>query len=243
VSTLRLGCRGQECPRSGTDDRGQECPRSGALDSTGFFRLSACVSQDFLNSRGPIDFHGADLPHWQQEEVLQFVTFRLGDSLPASKLRLWQRERNAWLAKHPEPWTEDTQREYDQLFTVRFEKWLDAGYGSCLLGEPKHRSLLVAVLEYDQPTRVELISWVVMPNHVHLLFRPKYPLPELIKSWKGISARRIGKGPIWQRNYRDTLIRDGAHLERVVRYIRRNPSGLEAGSFELWESERAKAIR
>lgn len=201
------------------------------------------MSQDFLNARRQIEFHGSDLPHWQQDEALQFVTFRLGDSLPTSQLRLWQSERNTWLAKYPEPWSAETQREYDKLFSVRFEKWLDAGHGSCLLAEPTHRCVLVAVLDYDQPARVEFISWVIMPNHVHLLFRPKYPLPELIKAWKGISARRIGKGPIWQRNYRDTLIRDASHLGRVVRYIRRNPAALEAGRFELWESERAKAIR
>ena len=223
--------------------RGQECPRSGFLDSLALVCLFAFVPQDFFNSKDHIDRHGSDLPHWQQDEVLQFITFRLGDSLPTSKLKLWQTERNAWLAKYPEPWSAEIQGEYDRLFSARFEQWLDAGYGSCLLAEPKHRRELVAVLEYDQMGRVEFISWVIMPNHVHLLFRPKYPLPELIKSWKGISARRIEKGPIWQRNYRDTLIRDEAHLGRVVRYIRRNPLGLEPGSFELWESERARAIR
>ena len=162
--------------------------------------------------------------------------------MPSSKLRAWTSERDLWLSTHPEPWTEDTQKEYDELFSVRFEKWLDAGYGSCLLANEECRSRLVDVLEYDHPTRVEWVSWVIMPNHVHLLFRPKAPLSELIKSWKGISARRIEKGSIWQRNYRDTLIRNGAHLERVVRYIRRNPTGLEVGRFELRESERAKAI-
>lgn len=41
-----------------------------------------------------------------------------------------------------------------------------------------------------------------MPNHVHLLFTPLAPLASLMKSWKGISSRRIGSGTIWQENYR-----------------------------------------
>jgi hypothetical protein len=93
--------------------------------------------------------HGADLPHWQQDEVTQFVTFRLADSMPQSKL---------------------------------------------------------------------------------------------LQSWKGISARCIGQGPIWQRNCRDTLIRDSQHFANAVRYIRRNPAKLQPGHFTLWQSQRALAI-
>jgi hypothetical protein len=52
-----------------------------------------------------------------------------------------------------------------------------------------------------------------MPNHVHLLFKPFWPMEELIKSWKGISARRIGQGSIWQEGYRDTIIRDESPIK------------------------------
>ena len=68
------------------------------------------------------------------------------------------------------------------------------------------------------------------------------PLEKLMQSWKGISSRRIGAGTIWQKNYRDTLIRDATHFANAVRYIRRNPAKLREGTFTLWESERAKAI-
>lgn len=233
-----LRCRGFVCAR------GQECPRSGAegLDSFRPNLFLAPVAQEFLNPHGEIDRHGADMPHWQQDEVLQFVTFRLGDALPQSKLRVWETERDAWLARHPEPWSPETREAYHRLFSLRFEKWLDAGYGACLLGQPGHRDVLAEVLQRDQPARAVFISWVIMPNHVHLLFQPKFPMPGLIKTWKGVSARRIEHGSIWQRNYRDTMIRDVDHLVRVVRYIRRNPAHLEADRYTLWESERAKAI-
>jgi type I restriction enzyme R subunit len=200
------------------------------------------MAQEFLNARGAIDIHGADLPHWQQDEALQFVTFRLGDSLPQSKLRTWKMERSLWLAEHPEPWDEETRQAYHRIFSLRLERWLDAGHGSCLFAEPSHRKVLADTLKRDDPSRAVFFCWIIMPNHVHLLFQPKFPLPDLMKAWKGISARRIGQGSIWQRNYRDTLIRNVDHLERVVRYIRNNRKSINPDQYALWESERTKAI-
>lgn len=88
-------------------------------------------------------------------------------------------------------------------------------------------------------------SWVIMPNHVHLLFRPVEPIAKLVQAWKSVSAKRMGKGTIWQPNYRDTLIRDGEHFANAVRYIRKNPgkARLREGQFTLWEGERARAVK
>ncbi len=38
------------------------------------------------------------------------------------------------------------------------------------------------------------------------------------------------------------MIRDADHFANVVRYIRRNPAKLPAGTFTLWESPRALAV-
>jgi type I restriction enzyme R subunit len=200
------------------------------------------MPQDFLNPRTAIAMHGRDLPHWQQDVVLQFVTFRLKDSLPQSKLREWTAERTAWLACHPKPWDAKTRQVYNERFIASFEAWLDRGLGSCILKDPAVRQKLEAVFEHDSGTRVEFISRVIMPNHVHLLFRPLFPLPDLIRNWKSFSARGIGRGPLWQRNYRDTLIRNERHLAAVVRYIRRNPKHLPSSHTTLWESDRARRI-
>lgn len=186
--------------------------------------------------------HGADLPHWQQDEVMQFVTFRLADSMPQSKLRQWREELATWKTHHPEPWTAAEEQEYHQRFTWKLEHWLDEGHGACILKNADIRSELEKTLMRDQALKAIHHTWVIMPNHVHLLFTPLAPLDKLMQSWKGISARRIGHGSIWQENYRDTLIRDSQHFANAVRYIRRNPSKLQPGTFTLWESKRAKAI-
>lgn len=48
------------------------------------------MSSDFLNPDERIQKHGDKLPHWQQAEVMQFVTFRLGDALPKAKVDHWK---------------------------------------------------------------------------------------------------------------------------------------------------------
>ncbi|TLD69454.1 hypothetical protein FEM03_17585 [Phragmitibacter flavus] len=132
--------------------------------------------------------------------------------------------------------------EYHRRFTARLEEWLDEGMGCCLFDEEANREILEEVMMRFQGTRVEHQAWVIMPNHVHALFVPREPLPGLIKVWKGVSARSIRRGSIWQENYRDTMIRDEGHFARVVSYIRRNPRGLGVGRFTLWEAERAKTV-
>ena len=174
---------------------------------------------------------------------MQFVTFRLGDSLPYAKLRKWKEERETWLSFHPRPWSPEKEKEYHQRFTKEFEKWLDEGAGSCLLQDSENRAHLEFVLNYDQGKGATHHAWVIMPNHVHLLFTPHEPIERLMRRWKGISARNIGKGSIWQKAYRDTLIRDIDHFINAVRYIRKNPARLQADTFTLWQSERALAIQ
>jgi type I restriction enzyme R subunit len=200
------------------------------------------MSRDFLHPDKDIEKHGSQLPHWKQGEVMQFVTFRLGDALPKERVAAWKTDSELWRSTWPPPWTPEQQREYDQKFTVKLERWLDQGMGSCLLRSSHNREILEDVLMRFEGERVQHHSWVIMPNHIHLLFKPLVPIEELIQAWKSVSARRIGQGSIWQANYRDTLIRDGDHFANAVRYIRKNPRSLREGSYTLWESERALAI-
>lgn len=174
---------------------------------------------------------------------MQFVTFRLADSIPQDKARRWKEERATWLSHHPRPWEPAEEKEYHQLFTKVFENWLDDHTGSCIFNHETNRALLEETLMHDQGTSVHHHAWVIMPNHVHLLFTPMAPLDQLMKSWKGISSRRIGIGSIWQKGYRDTMVRDVDHFMNAARYIRRNPANLPPGTFTLWQSERALNVR
>jgi REP element-mobilizing transposase RayT len=157
-------------------------------------------------------------------------------------LQKWREERAVWIHLHPKPWSAEKEKEYHQRFTRKLEVWLDEGAGSCLFRDASRRRILEEVLMRFQGIRVEHHAWVIMPNHVHLLFSPKDSLEALMKGWKGTSARMIGLGSIWQPNYRDTLIRDAEHFANAVRYIRRNPAKLPPENFTLWEGPRALTI-
>lgn len=214
------------------------------MDETSIPLMLAQMSRDYLNPDAPIETHRGALPHWMQDEVMQFVTFRLGDSLPKDKILEWKTQSQAWRATWPPPWTPEVEVEYHKRFTAKLERWLDQGSGSCLLRDAAMREILGELFMRFQGERAEFHAWVIMPNHVHLLFKPIEPIEKLVQAWKSVSAKRIGKGSIWQPNYRDTLIRDSDHFQNAVRYIRKNPekANLRAGTFTLWESERAKLI-
>jgi REP element-mobilizing transposase RayT len=191
------------------------------------------------------------LPHWEQPGATYFITFRLGDSVPQSLLRIWREERSEWLAAHPEPHTPELEAEYHLRFSDRIDQWLDAGHGSCLLAEPPCQEAVADALRFFDGQRYELLSWVIMPNHVHvcLVFHPDSTLKDILFSWKRRSAGSINRalgtsGPIWMRDYFDRIIRDENHLRNVVRYIRRNPgiAKLSGDRFRLWESEMARTI-
>ena len=172
-----------------------------------------------------------NLPHWTQGETCVFVTFRLRDSLPQTKLRIWQDEREEWLAAHPEPWDESAKIEYGKMFGARLDEWLDAGEGSCVLDSPSVRAIVSDEFHRHDGELYALHAFVVMPNHVHVVFSPfsSVGVSKILQLWKGRSAheinRRLGKsGAVWQREYWDRLVRDGRHFLRVVNYIRRNPA-------------------
>jgi type I restriction enzyme R subunit len=196
----------------------------------------------FFNPLAEIDQAGEKLPHWQQGEAMQFVTFRLADALPQEKLEIWREERKRWYAINPEPLSAEQRQEYDNLFADRVEQWLDLGAGSCALRAAAPRNLLTDILMRYQGVRVEHHAWVIMPNHVHLLFEPRATVASLVKAWKGTSARAIGSGILWQKNYRDTLIRDAGHYRRIVRYIRNNPVNLPAEAYSLWQNRSALEV-
>ena len=74
--------------------------------------------------------------------------------------------------------------------------------------------------------RYDLVAFVVMPNHVHILMKLKegFELTEIMRSLKSYTAKEINKsekksGPVWQSESYDRLIRDEVHFDNVVRYI------------------------
>ena len=111
------------------------------------------------------------LPHWQRQGAVYWITFRLADSLPQSRLKAFRHERDIWLNWNPKPWTPETEAEYQTRYGERLENWLDTGYGSCALKRSDCRNPVRSCLLKFQNQRLCLHHGVIMPNHVHLLIQ------------------------------------------------------------------------
>jgi len=78
--------------------------------------------EGFLNFQIEVDVWERNLPHWDGARVWTFATWRLADSLPQGLLAEWIEQRDAWLAWQSQPWSEESQREYDERFTERMDE-------------------------------------------------------------------------------------------------------------------------
>lgn len=189
-------------------------------------------------------FHSPDiyvtrgnLPHWSSENVPCFVTFRLADSLPQGLLMMWKHEYEIIKLRHAD--VKLVPR--DQYIHNMWEKYLDSGYGECFLQKPEFRQVLVDALFHYDEVRYKLHSFVVMPNHVHLLIEmfDGFLLQDALQSIKRFTSRQINfligrSQPFWQREYYDRLIRDVTHYYNVLMYIKNNPFYLTSDRFSYY---------
>jgi REP element-mobilizing transposase RayT len=174
--------------------------------------------------------HHRHLPQLDQPGAIYFVTFRLADSVPQKVLKRWLYEREGWRRSHPEPWDEDMLKEYRRLFTVQMERWLDAGYGECVLRDERCRAEVAERLLFKHGVDYDLGDWVVMPNHVHVLLQPLggISLDAIMKPIKGVSARNINhllgrSGALWMEESFTHIIRSLEQLKKFQHYIQNNP--------------------
>lgn len=173
------------------------------------------------------------LPHYDSDRRTQFVTFRLHDSLPRNVLfRLKEESRVNML------------RDKDDLELQRLtEKYLDKGAGECYLKQRLVAEIVERKILGRHLSKLILIAWVIMPNHVHLLFSPMtgHSLTTIMQSIKGATAMEANQvlgrtGSFWMRDYFDRYIRDREHCSKAVRYIENNP--VKAGLCEKAEDWR-----
>ncbi len=160
------------------------------------------------------------LQHLDFADALQFVTFRLCDSVPNSVIDMWRARLQSGASYPP----------VGRSLQKRIEAYSDAGYGQCYLGNDEIARIVSDILLRYHGRRYSLIEWCIVPNHVHLLLEVKAgcPLHQTISLIKGLSAKRANaklerKGRFWSPDYFDRAIRDNGHLQLVRAYIRANP--------------------
>lgn len=201
---------------------------------------ACCGTLKFLAPKEYVHIEGDKLPHWNQDGCVQFVTFRLADSLPQTKLQEYRRSREEWIVAHPKPWDRTMQLEYENLFCKVVDKWLDSGYGHCMLKDERARKLVENAILFFNGDRYVIHAYVIMPNHVHVLLSPfkGNDIRSIVSSWKKFSAREINKlyniqGPVWERECFDHMIRNGEAYRATLEYIADNPKGVPDGTYTL----------
>ena len=185
----------------------------------------------FFEERTDLTIRERNLPHWQQGEKYYFVTWRLADSLPSNLVRDLKLESEAWLAARSQPLSPEDEQEFHSLFSDRLDSLLDEGRGGCILAKLEISKIVEQTLKHFDGSRYSLSAFVLMPNHVHVLFKLSEgeDLGKVIHSWKSFSAHEINKaigqeGPVWQEEYYDRIVRSESHFTRLVEYICENPA-------------------
>ena len=177
------------------------------------------------SGKPPREWHSRGyLPHFDHPGMVQTITFRLADSLPANLVE----RLNARKEKTDDP-----------ALRQEIEDALDASFGACHLRDPRVAGMVQNALLHFDAERYRLLAWVVMPNHVHAMIetRPGSLLDEIVHSWKSFTAHECNRllrrhGAFWQDEYYDRFIRDGEHFRKAKEYIEQNPvkAGLVANA-------------
>ena len=198
------------------------------------------------------------LPHWFQPNVATFITFRTKDSMPKAVVDSWRKEIFLWLQQQQGLANSDQSNElpgldsipqnlkgnFNKLKTQGWHRRLDQCHGSCVLREPELAHIVSDTLKFFDGDRYDLASFVVMPNHVHVLvqFRKEVSMTKQTGSWQRFSARQINQqlnqtGPFWQSEPFDHLVRSNEQFVYLLDYIRNNPikAGLKEGEYLLHE--------
>jgi len=151
------------------------------------------------------------LPHWVPDDIPVFVTWRLAGTLPQP--------------------SELTAPEPGRTFMLQDRELDKAKNGPSWLKNPRIAKIIVEALLHGESVRrdYDLIAWVVMPNHVHVVLKPIAKLSEIMRWLKAATANRanrvLGKTgeAFWQREYYDRWVRSDKELSSVISYVEGNP--------------------
>jgi REP element-mobilizing transposase RayT len=171
------------------------------------------------------------LPHWEVDDAIYFITYRLSDSLPAS-VRADLRREHDLLVRQIGDKTAVQRATVRKRYLRRLDAHLDDGHGECLLRDPRVAEMVVASWKYFDHDRYRLLAWCVMPNHVHLVMQlfDGATLDRVIHSWKSYTSTtgnrildRVGQ-KFWSRDYYDHCVRSERELANTIEYVLNNPA-------------------
>ena len=199
-----------------------------------------------------------DLPHIQPVGETFFVTYRLKSTLPWVVVEQLRREKEAryrLIRETGDPSTIERLNQAQKREFVKYDAYLDrCTFGERHLERPELAGLVAQSLHFWDGRHYELITYTIMPNHVHAVLglwtqlgsssvlsgRPEgyRQLYQVLKSIKNFSARQCNEflnrqGAFWQKESYDHLVRNSNELTRIITYVLSNP--VKAGLVADWK--------
>ena len=198
-------------------------------------------------------FYRRNLPHIQPPGAMLFITYRLAGSLPRAVIERLLAEQEA-LERRLAALPRGPEREalaYQELRRLfgRWDKALDTNPdGPHWLRNRPVADEVAASLRFLDGKQYDLDCYCIMSNHVHVVLTPRrdehggyWSVQNIMHSLKGYTAsksnRLLGrKGPFWQHESYDHIVRDEGEWLRIRRYVIDNPVkvGL-VGAWQDWE--------
>jgi putative transposase len=198
------------------------------------------ASEDLTNMVEPQTYYRRHLPHYQPPDATFHVVFRLAGSLPAEVLEELRadriaEERHLSGARNRKQLTASWSVHQKEYFE-KFDALLDGGTtGPRWLADERIAGIVAEALRYRDGKDYDLLSYCIMPNHVHAVLSPvgRPARQESFLYWAG--------GPHWS-TYKPKSGRDKVSTYRDVFTVRRDLSRPnEAGAFRRAEARRTVA--
>lgn len=181
------------------------------------------------------------LPHRFIEGQCHFFTLRVAGAIPRKEIpRIRAIAKSLEATKPNSDQFHNLQRKYFHIL----ESTLDQATGFIPFANSSSLYLINEELSSLSRSQLSLQRWVIMPNHLHWI---TYPLSreevesvrEMLNSWKGRTAKLLNqqlerKGPFWQREWFDHVVRSDYRVIRIIRYIEENP--VQAGLVKTKEN-------
>lgn len=184
-------------------------------------------------------FYARKLPHIQPKEETFFITYRLVDSIPLSKLK--ELEEIALNKKNFAKTTEEKYAEQKRHFGLT-DDYIDKSPNEPYwLKQDNIASIVADSLHFCDDKFYKLWCFCIMPNHVHLVIttlKDAPPLYNILQKHKRHSAIQCNKllnrsGKFWTHESYDHIIRNNDEFERIVFYTINNP--VKAGFVKQWQ--------
>ncbi|HNX00547.1 MAG TPA: transposase [Candidatus Cloacimonadota bacterium] len=203
------------------------------------------------------NYYSSNLPHKYDNLKPIFITFRLKFTLPKYVLLTLSNFRDEWQKKYhslSDMEKQDFMKNKEFCAFNRFDELItESSELPQILSRDDLTDIVSKALKYFDNKYYNLLSYCIMPNHVHVLIIPisdsDVPVSTLARinySWKRYTANQINKilnrkGGLWQTESYDHLIRSDSELITIFKYIINNP--VKAGLVQEWKDWRGTWIK